>query len=106
MIERHWKGIAKNEAADHYIDHLLNDTFPKLSVMAGFLGSSILRRKVDDGVEFRIVTVWNSLDAIRQFAGDNPEVAVVPPVVREIMVEYDAAVTHYDVVVSRHQNIQ
>jgi hypothetical protein len=99
MIERHWTGIAKTEAADHYIQHLLNDTFPRLAAMAGFVRSTILKRTVGKGVEFRIITTWHSLDAIRQFAGDNPEVAVVPPAAQKMMVEYDATVAHYEVVI-------
>lgn len=99
MIERHWKGIAKTEEADHYIQHLLNDTFPRLSTITGFVRSAILKRKVMQGVEFRIVTVWDSLDSIRQFAGDKPEVAVVPPVAQKMMVEYDPLVAHYEIVV-------
>jgi heme-degrading monooxygenase HmoA len=99
MVERHWTGIARTEAADQYIQHLLNDTFPRLSAMAGFVRSTILRRTVRKGVEFRIVTTWDSLDAIRQFAGDNPEIAVVPPAAQKMMVEYDAAVAHYEVVI-------
>lgn len=98
MIERHWKGIAKTEEADHYIQHLLTDTFPRLSTMKGFVKSSILKRKVDNGIEFRIVTVWDSLDAIKQFAGDMSEVAVVPSVAQNMMVEYDDTVAHYEVV--------
>jgi heme-degrading monooxygenase HmoA len=98
MIERHWKGIAKIEEADHYIQHLLSDTFPKLSTMVGFIRSSILKRTVEKGIEFRIVTVWSSMGAIRQFAGDTPEVAVVPPAAQKIMVEYDKTVAHYEVV--------
>jgi heme-degrading monooxygenase HmoA len=98
MIERHWKGIAKTEEAEHYIQHLLTDTFPKLSTMKGFVRSSILKRNVEKGIEFRIVTVWDSLDAIKQFAGDTPEVAVVPPVAQNMMVAYDDTVAHYEVV--------
>lgn len=98
MIERHWKGIAKTEEADQYIQHLLTDTFPKLSAMTGFIRSSILRRKVDRGIEFRVVTVWSSLEAIKQFAGEVPDLAVVPSNVKKMMVEYDAFAFHYEVV--------
>jgi heme-degrading monooxygenase HmoA len=98
MIERHWKGIAKSEEADHYIQHLLTDTFPTLETMTGFIGSSILKRTVDRGVEFRIVTVWDSLDSVKQFAGEKPEIAVVPLSVKKMMVEYDAFAYHYEVV--------
>ncbi|HZI24869.1 MAG TPA: hypothetical protein VFD46_07325 [Chryseolinea sp.] len=43
MIERHWKGIARKERANEYIDHLRNDTFKKLKQINGFIAASILK---------------------------------------------------------------
>jgi hypothetical protein len=59
---------------------------------------SILRRDVDAGVEFLIITRWTSLDAIRTFAGHDVESAVVPDAVQEMMVAFDARVVHYTIV--------
>ena len=98
MIERHWKGIAKTEEADHYIQHLLTETFPQLSTITGFIRSSVLRRTVERGIEFRVVTVWSSVEAIKQFAGEIADLAVVPPHVKKMMVEYDAFAFHYEIV--------
>jgi len=98
MISRHWKGIAKPGQADNYIKHLTNDTFPKLSEIEGFIGASILTRPVDEGTEFLIVTEWESIEAIKAFAGEPPDVAVVPPVVQAMMLEYNEKVRHYEVV--------
>jgi len=97
MISRHWKGIAKPGQAEAYIDHLKSDTFQTLANLPGFRSASILRREVETGTEFQIVTVWESLDAIRAFAGSHAEVAVVPPIVQRLMASYDAHVVHYDV---------
>jgi hypothetical protein len=52
---------------------------------------------VPEGVEFLIITEWETLDAIKQFAGEKIEVAVVPKLVQEIMVKYDEYVSHYEV---------
>jgi hypothetical protein len=49
-------------------------------------------------VEFLVVTRWNSIVAIRQFAGKDANAAVVPPQVQEMMIEYDRTVRHYDVI--------
>lgn len=98
MIARHWRGLAKREFADAYVDHLHQETFPQLVQLAGFHDASILRRDVPEGVEFLIVTVWKSLDAIRSFAGVDTESAVVPQKVRAMMIEYDARARHYEVV--------
>lgn len=97
MISRHWTGIAKPGRADDYINHLRTDTFPKLSGIDGFIRASILTRPVDEGAEFLIVTEWGSIEAIKAFAGEPPDVAVVPEVVQSMMVEYDEKVRHYEV---------
>lgn len=95
MIERHWSGIVRSDRADDYVRHLDGETFPGLRAIPGFVRSRILRSDVEEGTEFRIVTVWDSLDSIRAFAGDDVEVAVVPDVVQRMMVRFDARVVHY-----------
>jgi len=99
MIERHWRGLAKPEFADDYVAHLRRDTFPQLERIAGFVDASILRREVERGVEFLIVTRWTSLDAIQSFAGSDAQVAVVPANVQRMMLEYDRRARHFEVVV-------
>jgi len=98
MISRHWTGLAKAEHADEYVEHLQRDTFPAIRRLAGFVTASILRRTAPEGVEFLIFTNWQSLDAIRGFAGDNVDAAVVPDAVRRMMVRYDRTVRHFEIV--------
>lgn len=98
MISRQWRGLAKTNCAEAYVEHLHTGTFPALSKISGFIGASILRRTLPDGVEFLVVTEWASLDAIRAFAGRNAEQAVVPSGVHSMMVDYDRVVRHYEVV--------
>ena len=98
MISRHWRGVAKLEEADNYIHHLRSDTFPKLARIGGFIKASILRRPIGEGTEFLIVTTWQSLEAIRKFAGESVDTAVVPLSVQAMMVEYDREVLHYEIV--------
>jgi heme-degrading monooxygenase HmoA len=98
MISRQWRGLAKSARADEYVEHLRTETFPQLSGIPGFVDASILRRGVDDGVEFLIVTRWDSLGAIQRFAGREASVAVVPETVQEMMLEYDRTVRHYEIV--------
>lgn len=97
MIERHWKGVSRAGEADNYISHLMTDTFPKVSAIPGFIRASILTRTADAGIEFLIITVWESFDAIKQFAGEEADMAVVPLVVQKMMVTYDMNVSHYEV---------
>lgn len=101
MVSRHWRGLAHEARAEDYIQHLQRDTFPALERLSGFRGASILRRSMPGGVEFLVVTEWESLDSIRAFAGDNIGSAVVPPLVQAMMVSYDDSARHYDVVAAQ-----
>jgi heme-degrading monooxygenase HmoA len=98
MISRQWRGLARNDKAADYEKHLRGDTFPALKRIRGFLGASILKRPLGGGVEFLVVTRWESLDAIVKFAGADAEAAVVPPNVQSMMIEFDRRVRHYEVV--------
>ena len=98
MIERHWTGIAKKERANEYIDHLLNDTFKKIKEIKGFISASILKKDLSEGVEFLVITKWETLEVIKQFAGEKIEIAVVPKLVQDLMVKYDENVSHFEVV--------
>jgi len=97
MIERHWKGIARIDQSDNYIKHLIRETFPKTSLMKGFVKAAILKRPVDEGVEFLIVTTWESIEAVKQFAGEQVDVANVPTEARAMMVKFDEFARHYEV---------
>jgi heme-degrading monooxygenase HmoA len=99
MISRQWHGLARSERAQDYIRHLRTQTFPALREIPGFVDASILSRTVSTGVEFQIVTRWDSIDAIVEFAGADPEVSVVPRQVEEMMIEYDPRAKHFEVVV-------
>jgi heme-degrading monooxygenase HmoA len=97
MISRHWTGLARKERANDYIAHLQSDTFRQIEKINGFISASILKRDLPEGVEFLIITEWESLDAIKQFAGANYSAAVVPALVEEMMIYYDKEVRHYEV---------
>ena len=98
MIARHWRGLVKRERADSYVEHLQAETLPQLVQLAGFHDAKVLRRELPHGVEFLVVTIWESLDSIRAFAGNDVDSAVVPPKARDMMIEYDHRARHYDVV--------
>ena len=98
MIARHWRGLVKRDRAAAYVEHLQSETLPQLVQLAGFHDAKVLRRDLPQGVEFLVVTIWESLDSIRAFAGNDVESAVVPPKARDMMIEYDRKARHYDVV--------
>lgn len=97
MIARHWKGVSFSDKSDEYILHLKEDTFKALEQIEGFVSARILLRELSDGTEFQIITHWDSLEAIKQFAGEKFDTAVVPESVRKMMLRFDAHVDHYEV---------
>ena len=97
MIARHWTGLVKKDRADEYIVHFTNDTFKKLAKIDGFIEASILKRELLQGIEFLIITKWESSEAIKQFAGESYETAVVPGIAQEMMIQYDKLVKHYEI---------
>lgn len=98
MISRQWRGVAQPNQAQNYVKHLRTETFPALREVPGFISASILSRRLGAGIEFLVVTKWDSLDAIARFAGADLEAAVVPAEVAEMMIEYDRRVRHFEVV--------
>jgi len=98
MIARVWHGSTKPADADRYVAHLRQNVLPELRAIAGFRGEQILRRARGDRVDFTVITLWDSIEAIARFAGPDPEVAVVAPDAQAILTAYDRRAAHYDVI--------
>jgi heme-degrading monooxygenase HmoA len=98
VIVRTWRGVAPDAArAGAYAAHLADDVFPRLRGISGHREARLLRRELPGGeVEVVVVTLWESLDAVRAFAGDAPEVAVVEPEARAVLARFDEHVTHHE----------
>lgn len=97
MIVRIWRGFASQKTPDAYPRHLLGTVRPKLERIAGFRGLYLLRRDHSDEVEYQVLTMWESMDAVHAFAGDHPERAVVEPEAAAVLTRFDTEVRHYDV---------
>ncbi len=97
MISRMWSGRTTTENADQYLAHLKDKVFPELRRNDGHRGASVLRRDLDERVEFVVLTYWESMEAIRQFAGNDAEVAVVEPAARAMLSDFDSTVRHHEV---------
>ena len=97
MIARLWRGQATAATAETYRRHAIEHVFPALAGLDGHRGAWLLRREIDDGVEFLVMTLWNSLDAIRAFAGDDIATAVVEPEARAVLVAADDFARHFEV---------
>ncbi|HET9596348.1 MAG TPA: hypothetical protein VFP65_12240, partial [Anaeromyxobacteraceae bacterium] len=100
MISRIWHGWTTRGNADAYEALLRDEIFTGIAQrrIAGYRGIHLLRRDVAEGVEFVTVMWFDSLDAVRAFAGDDHEVAVVPAKARQLLARFDARSAHYDVI--------
>jgi hypothetical protein len=99
MISRIWHGYTTRANADAYENLLKGEIFVGISNrhIRGYQGIHLLRRNSPDGVEFITVMWFDSLDAVREFAGDDYEKAVVPPEARVLLSRFDERSQHYEV---------
>ncbi len=102
MIARIWHGWARGEKADAYERLVSEEVLPSIHRIDGFVGYDLLRADADDGeTEFVTVTYFESLDAVREFAGEDYEAAVIPPEARELLTRFDERSRHYEVLARR-----
>lgn len=101
MITRIWYGWTTPENAPLYERLLLNEIFPGIAArnVPGYLGISLGKRAKADEVEFVTIMAFESFGAVRAFAGDNYETAVVPPKARAVLKRFDPVAHHYETVV-------
>ena len=99
MICRQWHGWTKPENADAYERLLKSEIFSGIANrgIRGYHGIELLRRSVEGEVEFVTLMWFDSIDAVRAFAGPDYEMAVVPPAARALLDRFDARSAHFDV---------
>ena len=99
MISRIWHGWTTPQNADNYEALLKKEIFVGIENrhIPGFKGIQLLRREVDAEVEFVTIMLFDSLSAVREFAGEHYEVAVVPEKARAVLARFDKRSQHYEV---------
>ena len=99
MICRIWHGWTTTADADAYEALLRSEIFHGIAQrrIGGYHGIELLRRAGDESVEVVTMMWFDSLDAVREFAGPDYEVAVVPPAARALLQRFDARSAHYEV---------
>ncbi|WP_372664029.1 antibiotic biosynthesis monooxygenase family protein [Amycolatopsis kentuckyensis] len=100
MIARTWRGWAPATKADDYQRHYETDVAEHLRDVPGFRGARLLRRLDGDEVEFTSITFFTDLDAVRGFAGDSYEDAVLEEDARRALSRWDEHVNHAEVAVA------
>ncbi len=96
MITRLWRGWATAEKAGAYERFLLEKLFPSMRAIPGFRGADVLRRPDAGEVAFVTLTRFDSLDAIRAFAGEHYETPVLEPEALALLSRYEQRAEHFD----------
>jgi hypothetical protein len=97
MIARHWRGWTAIKDADAY-ERLLKETvLPGLSAIAGYNGGYIFRKDEIEEVEFVVINLFESLEAVRQFAGEDYTVAVFEPEAKRLLSRIEPEAVHYEI---------
>lgn len=94
MIARIWKGWATPENAPRYEELFINVVLMKVT---GYKGANLLKREAGNEIEFTTIFWFESLEAVKRFAGENFEQAVVPDQVKELLCHYEETVHHHEV---------
>jgi heme-degrading monooxygenase HmoA len=98
VIARIWHGWSTGERADAYERLVSEEVLPSIHRIEGFVGYDLLRADREDGeTEFVTVTYFESLDAVRAFAGEDYEAAVVPAEARQLLTRFEERSRHYEV---------
>lgn len=97
MVARIWRGAVRSEDGDEYASYMQDTGIAGYAGTPGNRGVYMLRRAAGDRTEFVMFTLWDSIEAIKAFAGDDPEVAVFYPEDDRFLVERELTVSHYDV---------
>ena len=97
MIARIWRGITLAGKADAYVAYLHETGLRDYADTAGNRGVSVLRREQGEHCEIMLVSLWDSMEAVRAFAGEHPERSVYYPEDEQYLLEMEPLVRHYEV---------
>jgi heme-degrading monooxygenase HmoA len=101
VIARVWFARATLARSPAYVEHFSNRVLPDLRALNGFAGCSVSTQTQGDTVEIMVVTHWKSLTAIKAFAGNDHEAAVVAPEAAALLTDYDRRVRHFEIALTQ-----
>ena len=97
MIARHWRGWTEVRNADAYESLLKTKVLPELARVAGYRGGYVLRCDGTEDVEFVVVNLFDSVEAVQLFAGADYCVPVFEPEARRLLSRVEPIARHYEV---------
>jgi uncharacterized protein YciI/heme-degrading monooxygenase HmoA len=98
LILRMWRARSTVDNSGKYVQHATKKVFPALRAIEGHRGAYLLRRVVDGAIELVVLTLWESMQAVRKFAGEAPEKAVVEAEARAVLTSFDESVVHFEII--------
>ena len=98
MIARIWRGAVRAGDAAAYASYIQQTGIEAYKATPGNRGAWMLRRDDGDRTEFITLSLWDSVDAIKAFAGEDIEAAVLYPEDERYLIDGESSVTHYEVV--------
>ena len=101
MIARVWRGWTRREDADAYVEYLQQTGAPASLGTPGNRGFYVLRRPADDREEFVTISLWDSLEVVKGFAGDDIEKAVFYPEDEAFLVDREWTAAHFEWITGR-----
>jgi hypothetical protein len=105
VILRYWRGWTTLQNADSYRKIVSEQVLPGIAArrLDGYYGAYLLRRDLDDEAEFATIMLFDSLDNVRAFAGDDYETAYVPPAALAVLARFDEKSAHYTTLLAPEQ---
>jgi len=97
MIARIWQGKTKAEHYEEYTDFMKSEAIPDYKKTEGFVKLTFLRRIEGNIAHFNLITFWENPDVMKNFAGDDYEIAKYYPEDKDYLLEFEEKVMHYDV---------
>jgi heme-degrading monooxygenase HmoA len=104
-IARIWRGRTPASKADEYARYLDANGIAKIRATPGNRGVTVLRRTDGDNAEFVVISIWDSIDAVKNFAGADYQKTVILPRDREYLIEVEPDVRHYQIVTDERTGV-
>jgi len=99
MIAQIWRGRTPASKADEYFEYLKKTGLNDYRSINGNQGVYVLHRSKDDEAEFLLLSLWESIEAIKQFAGEDYKKARYYPADKDFLLEFEPKVSHYEMLV-------
>ena len=103
MIARLWRGVTKKEHGDVYYEYLHETGIKNYLATEGNRGVKVLKRDVDNGTEFTLISFWDSYESIKKFAGEDINKARYYPEDDKYLIDRGPEMKHFEVLFDQKQ---